>query len=177
MSGEAIQALVQSHLQALIGLQLTIMRDAANMKGIHFGPVRPHPSGRGTGGTYALHIQCAWRILSENGLVTGSGDRFADPEEGRRFNEEDTRSGSLQRVRIYDLLKGYDEITRSHVNATGHLFCIGLTVDAVGGVDLALSDAYRLQVFPDGMHGEDWRFFEPGHDGPHLVFESGLASI
>jgi hypothetical protein len=47
-------------LQCLMGLQLSIMRDAAATKSMQFGNVRPHPNGKGTVGEYALHVSCAW---------------------------------------------------------------------------------------------------------------------
>jgi hypothetical protein len=46
----------------LIGLRLAIVRRAADMLVVHFGDIRPHPSGEGTIGDYALHVQCPWRF-------------------------------------------------------------------------------------------------------------------
>jgi hypothetical protein len=40
----------------LIGLRLSIVRRAADMLVLHFGDIRPHSSGEGTVGDYALHI-------------------------------------------------------------------------------------------------------------------------
>jgi hypothetical protein len=61
-------------LDMLIGLRLSIVRRAADMLGLHFGDIRPHPSGEGTVGAYTLHVQCPWRLDRPNGTVTGSGD-------------------------------------------------------------------------------------------------------
>ena len=58
----------------LIGLRLSIIRRAADMLGLHFGPIRPHASGEGTVADYALHIQCPWRIDSPGGTFTGRDD-------------------------------------------------------------------------------------------------------
>jgi hypothetical protein len=54
-------------LSKLFGLSLAIARDAADMKNFHFGVVGPHSSVEGTVDQYALHIQCAWRILGAAG--------------------------------------------------------------------------------------------------------------
>ncbi|MGH7488042.1 MAG: hypothetical protein ACREMY_20950, partial [bacterium] len=67
----------------LVGLQLSIVRRAADMLVLHFGPIRPHPSGEGTIGDYALHVQCPWRIDAPNGTLTGRDDLwdYAGPGE------------------------------------------------------------------------------------------------
>src|SRR5436305_330179 len=62
-------------------VRLSIARNAGAMKVFHFSEPRPHPSG-GTMGLYALHVQCPWRIVDQNRVVTGSADYWypADPE-------------------------------------------------------------------------------------------------
>jgi hypothetical protein len=45
-----------NNFNVLIGLRLSIIRRAADMLGLHFGPIRPHSSGEGTVADYALHI-------------------------------------------------------------------------------------------------------------------------
>lgn len=166
---------LQSCLNLLVGLPLSIVRNAADMKVFHFGDVRPHPSGRGTVGAYALHVQCPWRIVSQNAIVTGTSDRFLGATEGEEVNHDDPRSGSLQFVRAESLLKGYDDTTRSFVNATNQLVVLAAHADDFGGADLLLSGDYRLQIFPDGSLAEDWRFVE--FEGPHLVIEGGQVRV
>ncbi len=169
-----IQPLLNDALQALVGLPLSIARDVADMKVLHFGVIRPHSSGRGTVGSHAFHIQCPWRIVTEEGVLTGASDRFAPPSEGAEVNDEDKRSGNLQRVRIQSLLNGYDSSTKSYVNATDNLVVISVSSDKWGGADLLLSGGYRLQIFPDSSLDEDWRVIETG--GPHIVIEAGRAA-
>src|SRR5215470_17765318 len=67
----------------LIGLRLAIVRRAADMLVLHFGDVRAHPSGEGTIGAYALHVQCPWRLDGPSGTVTGRDDlwEYAGPGE------------------------------------------------------------------------------------------------
>jgi hypothetical protein len=83
--------------------------------------------------------------------------------------------GNLQLVRIGELLQGFDETTRSFVNATGNLFVTEAVTDAFGGLDMALSGGYRLQLFPDGSIEEDWRFVEV--QGRHVVVAGGRVRI
>ncbi|MCF1448492.1 hypothetical protein FS815_16855 [Agrobacterium vitis] len=178
MSESENQAFLQDSLQVLVGLPLSIARNAADMKVFHFGSIRPHHSTRGrpgTTGSHALHIQCSWRIVTENRIVTGSSDRFMEPEEGAPVTVEDPQFGTLQFVRIAALLQGYDEATKSFVNATDHLIVQSVTCDRYCGADLQLSGGYRLQIFPDGSQAEDWRFME--NEGRHIVIEGGKVNV
>ena len=50
----------------------------------------------------------------------------------------------------------------------------GVSADNFGGIELALSGDFRLQVIPCGSRGEDWRFFAPGSEEDHLVINGGL---
>lgn len=165
------QDFLQNSLQVLVGLPLSIARDAANMKVFHFGAIRR--SGRGTAGTHALHIQCPWRIVTENAVVTGRSDRFVEPQEGMEIEDEDHQSGTLERVRLSALLKGYDISTQSFLNATDQLVVVSVTSDKYGGADISLTGGYRLQIFPDCSLEEDWRFIEV--EGRHVVVEGGKA--
>ena len=166
---------LQDRIDVLVGLQLSIARNAANMTIFHFGPIRPHPSGGGTVGAYALHIQCPWRLTAGARIVTGTTDRFVGPSDGAEANDDDHRSGNLQLVRIGELLRGYDETTRSFVNASGQLVVTEAVTDAFGGLDITLSGGYRLQLFPDGSIEEDWRFVEV--QGRHVVVAGGRVRI
>lgn len=161
-------------LQALVGLPLSIVRNAAGMKVLHFGDVRPHPTGRGTIGAYALHIQCPWRLVDDKMIVTGTSDRFVAPAEDTDVYD-DPRSGNRQLVKIASLLKGYDAETQSFVNDTEELVVMSVSADKYGGADLLLSGNYRLQIFPDGSLDEDWRFIETA--GRHIVIEGGHVTV
>ncbi len=168
------QTRFESDLQVIVGLPLSIARDVADMKVFHFGKVMPHPSGRGTVGTYALHVQCPWRFVDERTIVTGASDHFVESTDEAEVHE-DPRSGNLQRIKIESLLKGYDAETKSFVNVTEQLVVISVNTDKYGGADLLLSGGYRLQIFPDGSHGENWRFIE--FEGRHAVIEGGQVRL
>ncbi len=169
------QVCLESCLQVLVGLQLSIARNAADMKVFHFGKVVPHPSGGGTVGSYALHVQCPWRFVDENTIFTGTSDRFVEPSEDAGANDDDPKSGNLQLIKIASLLEGYDAETKSFVNATKQLFVIAVSTDNYGGADLSLSGGYRLQIFPDGSFEENWRFVEI--QGRHVVVEGGHIRV
>lgn len=143
------------------------------MRVFHFGAVRPHHSGRGSVGAYALHVQCPWRLIGPDGILTGSSDYDAPPANGAEIDRNDPKAGTLQNVRLAALLGGYDPETRSHVNAAESLVVVAVTADRFGGVDIALTGDVRLQLFPDGSLDEDWRFFDASGDKAHFVAAGG----
>jgi hypothetical protein len=82
------------NFNVLIGLRLCIIRRAADMLVLHFGTVRPHRSGRGTVGDYALHIQCPWRFDLPSETVTGRNDLWEYAGPGERPTDWTYDSGS-----------------------------------------------------------------------------------
>jgi hypothetical protein len=145
------------------------------MKNFQFGTITPHPSGKGTIGQFALHIQCPWRIVTREGILTGSADCYEPTEVGGEVVANDRQKGNLQQKRLGDLLRSYDASTHSWVNSTGQLIVRSVLVDDFAGFELELSGGFRLQVFPDGSRGEDWRFFAPGSEEGHVVISGGRA--
>jgi hypothetical protein len=163
------EATVMGKLTSLVGLRLCIARDAAGMKNFQFGEIRPHPSGKGTVGDFALHVQCPWRLVTTTQVLTGSADYYEPAVEGEDVNLDDHQSGNLQRKRLQALFQTYDAETRSLINQSDSLIVISLHADRFGGLDLELSGGVRLQVFPDGSRGENWCVFSPGNDESHFI--------
>jgi hypothetical protein len=154
----------------LIGLRLSIVRRAADMLVAHFGAIRPHPSGEGTIGDYALHVQCPWRFDGPLGTATGRDDlwEYAGPgERPKNWSYEDGLS--LQDERLSHFFTR-DERTRSWVNESNRFLVISSQQTERGDVRIELADGYALVVFPAGYQGEAWRLFAPGSDADHLIF-------
>jgi len=162
---------IESALKTIIGLPLSIAREAADMRIFHFGAIRAHPSGRGTIGSHALHIQCSWRFVTATGFVTGTGDRFMAAVDGFEINWDDQRAGNLQRLRLCELLGGFDEMTRSAINPEKRLIVTAVTSDQYAGLDIHFDGDVRLQVFADRSSEENWRFLSTHDSGQHLVVE------
>ncbi len=165
---------ITAHLQPLIGLELSIARRAADMRGFHFGRIRKVE--KGTAGDYALHIQCPWRLEGPQGIVTGRLDLWEPAEDSPDIDWETwdyAKNENLQDKLMGEFLKGYDPQTRSFVNATGQLVVETVTGDACGGATIVLSGGFRLVLFPAGTRGEDWRIFQPGILGSHFVISGG----
>lgn len=143
------------------------------MRVFHFGAIRPHHKGKGTVGDYALHLRCPRRLIGPNGVITGSSDHNEPPAEGAEIDRRNAEAGSLQDVRLARLFGGHDSETGAHINTTEGLVVTAVTVDRFGSVDISLTGDIRLQLFPDGSVGEDWRFFDASGDKPHFVAEAG----
>jgi hypothetical protein len=154
----------------LIGLRLSIVRRAADMLVLHFGDIRPHASGEGTIGDYALHVQCPWRFDGPAGTITGRDDLWEYVGPGERpehWSHEDGHSLQDQRFgHFFDR----DERTRSWVNEGGRFGVVRAEQTNLGDIRLELADGYAILVFPAGYRHEAWRLFAPGSDGDHLVF-------
>jgi hypothetical protein len=168
-----IETQILNRLSSVVGLPLAIARDAGNMKNFQFGKIRPDPSGKGTIGDFALHLSCPWRLVTNNRILTGSADYFEPAVESEDVNLDDQRSGNLQRRRLREIFTDYDSKTRSLVNETDARIVTAVHSDQFGGLDLDLTGGFRLQVFPTGSRGEDWRFFSPGNEEDHFVIEGG----
>lgn len=166
---------IAQKLAPLVNLRLAIARDAGSMKNFQFGTIYRHPSGEGTVGDYALHIQCAWRLVAPDRIVTGSADYYEPATNAAEVNLEDHLSGNRQRERLRELLGGYDRSTRSLVNETDMLVVTAVRPDQWGGLEIDLSGGFCLHLFPNGSRGEDWRFFCPTGEHEHLVIEAGEA--
>jgi len=155
----------------LIGLRLSIIRRAADMLGLHFGPIRPHASGEGTVADYALHIQCPWRIDSPGGTFTGRDDLWEYAGPGERPSNWSYDDGfSLQDQRFRSVFVR-DENTRSWVNESDGFGVAAAEQTKRGDVTLALVNGYAILVFPARSRGEAWRLFASS-GGRHVVFPS-----
>ena len=166
-----------SAFDVLIGLRLSIMRRAADMLVAHFGAIRPHPSGEGTVGDYALHVQCPWRFDGPLGTVTGRDDLWEYAGPGERPDNWSYEDGlSLQDERLSHFFRR-DEHTRSWVNESDRFLTIAAQQTERGDVRIELSGDYALIVFPAGHKGEAWRLFAPGSDADHLVFPGPATDV
>lgn len=155
-------------LDVLIGLWLCIIRHAADMLVLQFGTVRPHRSGRGTVGDYALHIQCPWRFDAPGGTVTGRSDLWEYAGPGERPTNWTYDSGSNQQDEKLTSIFGpkHPELGWSGIE---RFAVVSVSQSGAGDVTIMLTEGYSFSLFPDSACTEAWRFFKPG-GGDHMVF-------
>lgn len=156
--------------EPLTGLRLSIVRRAADMLVLHFGEIRQHPSGEGTVGEYALHVQCPWRLQGPLGTITGSRDLSAYAGEGERPKTWSHEDGlSLQDRKLGSYFER-DETTRSWVNHSERFVVMSSEESGHGDVRFEFKNGMALLLFPAGSSAESWRFFVPAGGGRHVIF-------
>jgi hypothetical protein len=165
------EASIVSSLKALVGLQLSLMHHAGNMRGFHFGRIAR--SANGITGEFALHVQCPWRIESETAIVTGFHDWyvFAGGPEGISDDPdwEPETGGSLQELRLRALFDCPIDESRTLINRTSALWVTGVAADVYGGCHIGLDNGLCIAVFPCASNGEHWRLFRVDDETSHFV--------
>jgi len=168
--GSSVVDVITARLRSLIGLQLSLARRAADLRGFHFGEMRP--ARRGNRGAFVLHIQCPWRLEHTGRIYTGSSDLWEPSSNCPEIEDWTYEHGNLQDERLAALLGDRDPETKSIMNTSGMLVVEAASGTVAGGVCLELSGGYRLAAFPDGSSGEMWRLL--GHQvTEHLVVVGG----
>jgi hypothetical protein len=152
-------------LSQLVGLPLTAVRRAADMRTFQFGNLRPVD--RGSVGDFALHIQCPWRIDGPCGIVTGRLDLWEPVEDNALYDEhwDYEKSPNLQDARLE---QWFAESERG-------LAVKSVDADEFGGATISLDRGFVLRMFPAGTRGEDWRLFRPKTGTPHVVISGGAV--
>jgi hypothetical protein len=173
--GSTLDHRIREAFTPLIGLKLSMARDTGGMKVFHFGDRRPHPMG-GTAGEFALHVECPWRLVTREKIVTGSGDFSvaADDDSEGRSGADDTFV-STRDSRLLEVFGKYDPETDSFENVSPLLRVLSVDADLYGGVRIDVSGGFALQLIPTGSDrdpiSETRRLFRPY--GVHCVLRSG----
>jgi hypothetical protein len=156
-------------LKVLVGLRLWDSGRSVDLQWFQFGGPRTVQDRKGAlkkVGAYALHIQCAWRIVNATGVVVGSRDRFYP--RGNPQQEESGFDWSQPGVSRCD-----ERMTQFLQQQSSHLLVEAIQPNLVGSFSLTLSGGYTLEVFPDdSLESEVWRLFKPYTDIDYLVVTS-----
>lgn len=154
-------------LAPLVGLPLVDSTRAADLQGFHFGACRPTVDPRGrprTSADYALHVQCAWRIIQAGAIAVASRDRYVpagDPEDDPPGFEWDRAGANLCDERIATLRSriAADPPTVRRIESLG-----------AGAFRIVLERDLAIEVIPDRSgQVEHWRLFRPGRDDAHVT--------
>src|SRR5262245_25387132 len=154
-------------LSQIIGLPLTAVRRAADMRTFQFGTLRAVD--RGSVGEFALHVQCPWRIEGPDGIVAGRLDLWEPVEDNAPFDEnwDYEKWPNLQDARL----------ERWPAANEGSLVVKSVDADEFGGAALCFGQGFVLRMFPAGTRSEDWRLFRPKTDAPHFVVSGGAVEL
>ena len=149
-----MQTQIEQTLEVLIGLPLWDGRRAADLQSFHFGDRHTVVDRKGQPcevGTYALHLQCAWRIVGPSGIVVASRDKFY-PTGDRPLEDayDDFEWDKPGANRCDERMEAFFE-----QHSTAPLLVESVRADAVGGVWMRLGSDHMLEVFPDdSLEGE-----------------------
>jgi len=158
---------IERSLAVLIGRPMWAAWRAADMEMFHFGDRRTVQNRNREAvevGDYALHVQCAWRLVDANRIVVASRDYYypaGDPDvEFPNFDHD--QPGTNRR----------DERMDKFFSKCGNAYPIVYRVegDRVGSLRIVMSGEVVLELFPDdSLEDEYWRFFQPRSDEKHFI--------
>jgi hypothetical protein len=161
----AMNANIDQLLRALVGEPMWTSRRAADMATFQFGKrikERDYYGRPSEIGEYAMHVQCAWRIVKGDAVIVGSRDLHhpasaADDDtipEGFDWDREHNRRDKL----IESFFDGRSFTVR-HV-----------TLGAAGTCRIEFDDAVMLEIFPDDSFAhEHWRLFSTLDTNAQLI--------
>lgn len=154
---------IQARLAVIVGLPFWGTNRASDLQGFQFGAKRSRVNRKGETvevGEYALHVQCAFRIRTDQNVIVASRDRYAIVDGGDTW---DRRGANLLDVRMQKLVAD-----RCPVQV------IAVRGNVAGDLTVELETGMILEVWiDDSGPDEHWRLFSPGDDSSHIVFEGG----
>jgi hypothetical protein len=159
-------------LTTLVGLPMWKAVRSLNLHVLHFGSSQTRTTRAGVivdVGAVTLHLQCAWRIVTDHRVVVGSGDRLI-PRSNPEVIPEDF-SWNEPNATLCD--EKLEEWLRAHEAAP--LVVTAVTTQVGGAFVVHFGDSTTLEVFPDGSVGEQWRIIDANRQ--HNVFEASYFAV
>lgn len=107
--------------------------------------------------TYAIHIQCPFRVINQNEILTGSEDLYISSIDESYIDLND------------DSISLFDDIIGRNINILKKERVTDIKINEFGDLEIKCQNI-RILVFVAGTTDcEAWRFFEVGKDDSHLV--------
>lgn len=159
-----IKEQIEIELHVLIKQKLYDIGRAGSLLWVSFGEEVITLDGKGLEklkGKYTLHIQCTWRITTDDEIIVASGDIF-QPRTGLSYEdfEWDTKGENRFDEKIPALKKEFQ--------LTGIINYI--SADKYGGLRICFDSGICLEVFPDdSLENEFWRFIKFEDVNKHFV--------
>ena len=166
MSTKKLMDSIDFQFQKIIGLAFRRIRRMAATGSIGIGDMKSKIDKKGESVSvpqYALHIQCAYRIVDRNKVVVSNLDMF-----GVNSSTEWTENFDWD----VDGVNLYDEKT-SAINkdiSEAEVLIENVKASPYGDVDIFLSNGWIIQIFVNySSQYEAWGLFEVDSDTPHFV--------
>jgi hypothetical protein len=121
-------------------------------------------------------VDCPWRFCVADHLVVGSFDKWdrADGDDDGPHAEIEP-SETLEHAMMVEFF-GVEATNGTEIRLDHGPRVIDVRDTGPGSFVIGFEGDLRLEVFAVTSRTEAWRFFEPGGDGDHLVFENGRTS-
>lgn len=161
---------IESELAVLVGEAFWSPRRAGNLLLLEFGPQKRFKNHRGewvTGGRFALHVSCPWRISIRREMLVGAEDVYLPPSDMRKtprgWQWETGRTRFTEQVLRWLPARSEPIAVVQSIRA-----------DRFGGFHLSMSGSVGLDVFPCctadyDLLSEEWRFFVARSRKRHFV--------
>jgi hypothetical protein len=156
-------------LRALLGKKMWIYRRAADMAGFHFGdriPVKDYYERPSEVGEYAMHIQCAWRIVKDGRVLVASRDLY--------YPAGDLKDDSIPEGFDWDRDQNRRD-TLLNSMFTGPGFTVrDVHLGLAGMCNIEFDEGLALEIFPDdSLTHEHWRLFATQDVDRQLIVAGG----
>jgi hypothetical protein len=152
-------------LRALVGKTMWTSRRAADMATFQFGrriQVKDYYGRPSEIGEYAMHVQCAWRIVRDDNVIVGSRDLY--------YPAGDTQNDSIPESFDWDRDQNRrDNLLESLFSGRG--FTVrSVHLAAAGMCRIEFDEDASLEIFPDdSLTHEHWRLFATQDADTQLV--------
>ena len=113
---------------------------------------------------YALHLQCAFRIIDSDKVIVANLDMF-EPNSKTKWSENfdwDVFGANLYDEKCQLLVRELEDTS---------IIVTAVKASCFGDLKIFLSNGYVIEVMNNlSCNEEIWRFFEPGTENAHFVF-------
>ena len=161
-----MQQEIERALRPLLSQPLWGRARAADMEMFSFGdPVQATVGKKRIVGTFALHVECPWRLRTEETMIVGSQDLLVPADDDVDLGDYDWDEHESRRDRIMGALFPADGSDCPRV--------LAVEGDALGGARITLDNGMTLEIWPADTDtnecAEHWRFFRNTDESPHFV--------
>jgi len=159
-----------------MGMPLWDAGRAADLAWFAFGERRLAHDFRGQPrevGEFALHVQCAWRIVRGETVLVGHRDLYYPAGAGTESREVPANfHWDVQGANRMD-----GRLKRLFQNPPEKLNVSGVEAGLAGALQIFFQNEMALEIFPnDSFDEEHWRLFRPYLDEPHFIVKGSSVS-
>lgn len=171
LTGKESEIIVMEQLDDIKVIEGEILRDigrASDMAWLSIGRTIEVNNLKGEKilkGTYAIHIQCPWRMVDtkNNIILFTSHDMYLPNKElnGNEHFDWDIQGENLYDKKVQEWKRKYPEVVINHIQ-----------VNRLGDLSMQLSNCHTIELFMNtSTNNECWRFFECNTGKKHVVFQ------